>query len=179
MPPIANKVLLIGQDMETPLDRKPYALLVARKLELAAIEFGRKSKRAVFFKRTASSLELLMAVVAIFSNVPIVREVIGSTLTLYVEWSALMILLFVVLVDRFYSVDPPERLIDYNLYMRLFQMKIERNVMEPRTTKSEAELSVLIEIAHDNLADVFSKWPEISRFVEDSTSVGDSSPAKV
>jgi hypothetical protein len=68
-----------------PSKREEYARLIARKLELASIKFEKKFKRGNLIKRCASILELSFAAIAIFSNVNVVIDKLGTTLTSIIE----------------------------------------------------------------------------------------------
>jgi hypothetical protein len=138
---------------------------LARKCDLAAVAFGKRSKRRELIKNISNASELLFALIALVSNVPFAKSLAGSYASDIIGIVSCALLIGAVLVDRVFSKDPPERLQDYALYMRLFSNKILLNMSGPATQQSRAELGVFMEIAADNLADIGSKWPDIIEYV--------------
>jgi hypothetical protein len=121
-----------------------YALAVARKCELAATAFGARSKKREFIKNASSACELLFALTALAANLPIIKSFVGNNASDYVGVVSCALLIATVLIDRLYSKDPPERLQDYALYMRLFSGKILQNVNDQQTDNTRAALGVLL-----------------------------------
>src|ERR1051326_3106656 len=139
--------------------KETFALSMIKKGELAARFFGQRATRRERIKKIAHATELLAAVIALTANIPHVQHILGSGATEYVEIGSLLVLIFVVIVDRVFGKDPPERLQDYSRCLLLYTGKLTTIMHSKRTQRGEAEMDVLLALMEENIADASSKWP--------------------
>jgi hypothetical protein len=152
------------------IDRRNYAVKVLAEVDAAAQFFDRRALIRDRIKDAADIVELLAAFVALAANIPQIQQELHLGSSGSVEIGSLIVLICVLLVDRLFSHDPPERSEDYLLYFELYSKKMESLLNSEWGAEEKGRMDLLLEFSEETLSDVCSKWHGIREFIDDKAS---------
>jgi Na+/melibiose symporter-like transporter len=143
----------------TPLRKRAQELI--SECQWAASAFGRRAQQRDRLKNITDALSLLFGLIAIISYTPFVKARLGETAADATGFTAAILLVASIIVDRFFSRDPPERLKDYAFYMDYYAAQMRSLLDDEEQPNSKAKLQALVELGSTNVTDACAKWPDI------------------